>query len=152
MMKGSEKAFRQQTGAMLLEALIAILIFSLGILAIVGLQAVSITQANDAMFRTHASLLANELIGQMWTTVDRTQADPLSAFRSSPAGAAYTAWLAKVQADLPGVSASTNSPNVAVTADDNGVLSVVTIDLFWKLPSEPANVPAHHYVVTTQIQ
>lgn len=130
---------------MLLEALIAILIFSMGILAIVGLQAASIKNANDAMYRTNASLLANELIGHMWVS-NRTVATMQANF-SSPGGAAYTDWLANVQAALPGVTASTNLPTVNIAA--NGT---VTIGIFWKLPSEPASMAAHTYVAVAQIQ
>jgi type IV pilus assembly protein PilV len=53
---------------MLLEALIGILIFSLGILSLVALQATSIQLTSDAKYRTDASLLANRLIGQMWAS------------------------------------------------------------------------------------
>lgn len=58
---------------MLLEALIAILIFSVGILAIVALQAVSIKLAGDAKYRSDAALLAEEMLAQMWVS-DRTPA------------------------------------------------------------------------------
>src|ERR1700686_5937455 len=56
-----------QRGAFLLEALIGILIFSLGVLGIVGLQARAIRFTNDAEFRAEAMYLANSLISQMWT-------------------------------------------------------------------------------------
>jgi type IV pilus assembly protein PilV len=59
---------RAQAGVMLLEALIGILIFSLGILSLVALQATSIQLTSDAKYRTDASLLANRLIGQMWAS------------------------------------------------------------------------------------
>lgn len=136
---------KKQTGAMLLEALIGILIFSMGILAIVGLQAASVKNANDAMYRTNASLLANELIGHMWVS-NRTAA-ALQANFSSPSGAAYVDWLAHVQAGLPGVTDTANLPSVNVAA--NGT---VTIGIFWKLPGEPAAMAAHTYVAVAQIQ
>ncbi len=137
------KPTRQQTGSMLLEALIAILIFSMRIIAVVGLQAASLKNANDAMFRTTASLLANELIGKMWVS-NRTT---LQTNFNSPAGAVYNDWLTTVQASLPGVDATTNLPSVNVAA--NGT---VVIGIFWKLPSEPAGMPAHTYVAVAQIQ
>jgi type IV pilus assembly protein PilV len=139
------KPASRQTGAMLLEALIAILIFSMGILAIVGLQAAAIKNANDAMYRTNASLLANELIGHMWVS-NRTVAAMQANF-SSPGGAAYTDWLTNVQATLPGVTATANLPTVNIAA--NGT---VTIGIFWKLPSEPAGMAAHTYIAVAQIQ
>lgn len=79
---------------MLLEALIAILIFSIGILAIVALQAVSIKLAGDAKYRSDAALLAEEMLAQMWVS-DRTPAT-LSALFATNADAcsAQTAGIA----------------------------------------------------------
>ena len=51
---------------MLLEGLIAIVIFSLGVLAIVGMQASMVRASSDAKYRVDASFLANQKIGQMW--------------------------------------------------------------------------------------
>ena len=48
-----------QQGVMLIEALVAILIFTLGIVALMGLQANSMKQMSDAKYRTDASYLAN---------------------------------------------------------------------------------------------
>ena len=47
-----------QSGVMLLEALIGILIFSVGILAMVGMQAIAIRLSTDARDRAEASNLA----------------------------------------------------------------------------------------------
>ena len=55
-----------QRGATLLEAMVGILIFSLGILALVGMQALAIKQVNDAKYRADASFFANQIIGEMW--------------------------------------------------------------------------------------
>jgi type IV pilus assembly protein PilV len=57
---------RSQTGAILLEALIAIVIFSMGILAVAGLQATMIRNTTDANFRAEAAFIAQQVIGQMW--------------------------------------------------------------------------------------
>ena len=59
-----------QRGMMLVEGMIAILIFSFGILAIIGTQAVAIKQTTDAKYRVDASFLANQSIGAMWTDKD----------------------------------------------------------------------------------
>lgn len=61
-----------QKGAVLLEALIAILIFSMGILALVGLQAAMLQNATDAKLRADASYLAQQRIARIW-------ADPVNA-------------------------------------------------------------------------
>ena len=65
--KTSIRLRQRQRGAYLLEALIGILIFSFGILGIVGLQAQAIRFTNDSEYRAEAVYLANSLISQMWT-------------------------------------------------------------------------------------
>lgn len=56
----------RQGGVAMLEALIAVLLFSFGILALVGLQASSMRLATDAKMRIDASYLANQKIGEAW--------------------------------------------------------------------------------------
>lgn len=56
----------KQSGIALVEALIAILLFSFGILALVGLQALMQKNVTQSKLRGEASYLANQLIGQMW--------------------------------------------------------------------------------------
>ncbi len=55
-----------QRGIALIEALIAILLFSMGVLALVGLQSAMIKNSSDADFRAEASYLAQQWIGRMW--------------------------------------------------------------------------------------
>lgn len=133
---------------MLLEALISILIFSIGILGIVSLQALSIKNSGDAKYRSDASLLANQLIAQMWVS-DRTPAVVQAKFASLSSGAAYTAWLNDVAAALPGASAT--PPNVAINTVTATIApsSFVTITIYWNAPSEAPK--AHKYTVVAQI-
>lgn len=56
----------QQQGAVLLEALIAILIFSFGILALAGLQGAMIKNTTEASYRAEASNIAQQQLGQIW--------------------------------------------------------------------------------------
>lgn len=134
---------RTQQGSVLLEALIGILIFSMGILAIVGLQATSIKLASDAKYRSDASLLANQLIGKMWGS-DRTAATLKSAYES---GSTYNAWASQVQATLPGVSGS-NLPVVSVSTAASSV-GQVTVTVYWQSPAESNR---HTYNLIAQIQ
>ena len=55
----------RQHGFALLEGLIAILIFSMAILAVAGLQATAIAQSTEAQYRADAAFLANQLLAQM---------------------------------------------------------------------------------------
>ncbi|MDD5242206.1 MAG: prepilin-type cleavage/methylation domain-containing protein [Sulfuricella sp.] len=129
----------KQTGSALLESLIAILIFSMGILAIIGLQAVSIKNTAGAKYRTDASMLANQVIGQMWVD-DKTNA-ALVANYSSPGGAKYLTWKANVEQALPGVAS--NAPTITIDA-----ANAATVTIRWQSPGEGA---PHNYVATARI-
>jgi type IV pilus assembly protein PilV len=144
---------KAQTGVMLLEALIGILIFSLGILSLVALQATSIQLTSDAKYRTDASLLANRLIGQMWAS-GLTPADLETAFESG--GDQYNAWLADVQGieGLPGVvAASSGIDSTLPTVTVDAATGQVVITLFWRTPQMPTSGAnsSHRHVVVSQI-
>jgi type IV pilus assembly protein PilV len=127
---------------MLLEALIAILIFSLGILALVGMQAAAVKNVGEAKYRSEASLLVNKLLGTMWAS-DRTTATLKTNFE--PGGAGYNAWLASVTTALPGVGSY--PPTVVVDPD-----GIVTIKVSWLAPSAAAGTEAHQYTAVAQIK
>ena len=55
-----------QKGAVLLESLVAIVVFSMGVLAIAGLQAVMVTNTTEASMRAEATYIAQRTIGSMW--------------------------------------------------------------------------------------
>lgn len=62
-----KQSAKQQKGAILLEALIAILIFSFGILAISGLQGAMVKNTTDSNYRAEASYIVQQYVGRMWT-------------------------------------------------------------------------------------
>jgi type IV pilus assembly protein PilV len=134
-----------QKGVMLLEAMIAILIFSMGILAIIGMQARSIALVSDSMYRSQASFLANEIIGQIW--VSRVvAATPTTSNLPNfiyPGGSApeLATWLAKVNAELPGSAA--NPPVITVDATNT-----VTVTINWKPPD---SLTVHRLVSVVQV-
>lgn len=127
MSKGSHNS---QGGVALLEALIAILIISFGILGIIGLQATSVSLTTDARYRVEAAAFAERLVAEMWVS------DPLTL----PADYAWTGtgvppaklqkWYGDLQAGggaLPGVG--DKKPTVAFGANN-----LVTVTVFWKPP------------------
>lgn len=63
-----------QQGVVLLEALVAILIFSMGVLALVGLQAAMIKNTSDSKYRSEASFIAQQRIGMIWSDPDNAVA------------------------------------------------------------------------------
>lgn len=154
-MKNRGNFAHHQQGVMLLEALISILIFSIGILAIVALQANSIKLASDSKYRADANLLSNELIGQMWLA----HSSPSFATAFTTGGASYVAWVSSVAATIPTTGAS--SPAVTIVAGSaipglpaaSSPTSVVTIDIYWSVPGETPNMAttSHHYSTVTQI-
>ena len=58
-----------QSGVALIEVLISILLFSLGILGLIGLQARAISFSVDAEDRNRAALFANEIATSSSTSV-----------------------------------------------------------------------------------
>ncbi len=140
----AQPRLRSQAGSMLLEAFIAILIFSMGILAIVGMQASAIKSSADAGYRSEASLLANELIGNMWVS-NRTAATLQTNFQgiSGTGGVGYTSWYSSVQA-LPLPGAAANPPTVTV----DPVSGLVQVTIFWQAPDSVV----HNYTMLAQIQ
>lgn len=55
-----------QSGVVLLEALVAILIFSIGLLGMLGMQAASVNAVSDAKYRSEAAMVANQIVARMW--------------------------------------------------------------------------------------
>ena len=137
----------QQRGATLLEAMVAILIFSLGILALVGMQALAVKQVADAKYRADASFLANQIIGEMW--VKRTSPGFLADHNytgTGPPPAGLANWIASVQNALPGISAGVNQPTVTVAgAAPNWT---VTVTVSWQ---PPATTAPHNHVTIAYI-
>jgi len=135
-----------QSGVMLLEALIGILIFSIGILAMVSMQAVSIKLATDSRDRAEASNLASELVGEMW--LNRAA---LASYQYSGSGtvpAALANWIAEVEASLPDAAAI--PPIVTVGASPLGVSvgTETTVTVRWRSPSDTT---VHQFVMTAYI-
>jgi type IV pilus assembly protein PilV len=131
---------------MLLEALIGILIFSLGILAMVGLQAMSIKLASDSRDRAEASNLASQLVGEMW--VNRTALATYVYSGTGTAPAALTNWVTQVNSSLP--DSATYPPIVTVGASPLGaaVGTQTTVTLRWRNPTEAT---VHQFVMTAYI-
>lgn len=126
-----------QRGVLLLEALIAILIFSMGILALVGLQAASINSVVEAKYRVDASFFANRIISEIW--VDRPNlgtyaCDPCT---TSNGNDKTQQWVEAIQDDasvgLPGVTDADNQPKIEVAGN------TVTVTVRWKAPRATAS-------------
>ena len=134
-----------QRGAYLLEALVGILIFSFGILGIVGLQAQSIRMTNDSEYRAEAVYMANALISKMWTD----NPNQLVTKYASPGGVEFQDFRDNHVHTAFG-TAMTVDPEVLV---DDGALPppptknshVVRVTVSWQLPGDPV---VHNYTTT----
>ena len=58
---------QKQAGVILIEALVGMLIFLIGVLALMGMQAAAISNTSQAKYRSDASLLAGQIVSQMWS-------------------------------------------------------------------------------------
>jgi type IV pilus assembly protein PilV len=157
----------REEGVMLIEALIAILIFSIGILAVVGMQATAIKNVTESKSRSEAAFLAEELMAQMWIDQNISPA-PVQVNTSNVNVANYnypgsgspparlgtisppTGWIGRVTTKLPG--ATNVLPKVTITnATPSG--ATVKIEIFWQLPEEATlGLPPHSHTVMASIQ
>ena len=62
-----------QGGFFLIEAMVAILIFALGILGLVAMGGTAVSSQSDAQYRTEASSLADAIAGEIALGIDRTE-------------------------------------------------------------------------------
>lgn len=151
------KKFRQ-SGFFLLEALLAILIFSLGILGMVAMNARAIQAKADAAYRTDAAKFADEIASQIALNVDRStptqMQNSLATFAHQPtplpngsgcgggggapsSNTVVTDWLSRVTNATTGLPGAVDSwQQIIVTGAAN--FNSVTVTLCWKVPSETA--------------
>jgi type IV pilus assembly protein PilV len=146
---GTPPSSLKSAGYFLLELLISLTLFAIGILGIIALQAISIRDNTQAEYRLNASFLGDALIAQMWAD-DRTPTSLVNNYQTG--GAKYAVWLAKVSAQLPGAVA--NPPTVTVTvvngpAPPATAKTLIDVALKWKMPGES---DVHQHVATTVIK
>lgn len=143
----------RQCGFTLIEVLVSILIFTLGILGLVGMQATAIKLSTDAHQRAQATFLADQLLARMLISDPTTAATfahkPGGVTACAPTGTAstnalVTAWLAEVTAAFP--LAAADEQQIVVT----GVpANEVTVKLCWQ---NSANDTPHMLEVSSRVQ
>lgn len=163
---------RKQQGSMLLEALISILIFSIGILAIIGLQATSIKMSSDAKYRTDASMLANQQLALMWgdmasattatTAGTPTPFDPLEFVSYASGGTNFNPWYTNIASRLPNASAAIATTTILscnnnpCPASPASVLQTTRTDVIltinWQAPGENVHTYQTTALVSSQKQ
>lgn len=114
-----------QQGVALLESLIAILLFSMGILALVGLQGAMVKNTSDAKYRAEATFIAQQRLGLMWVGTS------LADYEELP----------------PGTDISAMLPSGRRTVDISPE-RVVTVTITWQLPGDAV----HSYSTNARIE
>lgn len=128
---------------MLLEVLIGMLLFLIGITGIVSLQAASAKHTTDAKYRTEATYLANSIIGRMWADTPNlaSYATPAATSCPDPADTTRDKWICEVATTLPNATGA-NAPTIVI----NG--PTVTVTVQWQ---RDVTDPVHNHVITTDI-
>jgi type IV pilus assembly protein PilV len=162
----------RQRGFFLIEAMVAILIFALGILGLVAMGGTAVSSQSDAQYRTEASSIADAIAGEIALGIDRSseanKAATLGAFAhqtnpppsTTPAPCAFAgtpidgtvkpgvAALLNRAANLavaPGLPGAT-AANQQIFIDAAGNFNRVVITLCWKTASD--NAWRRHSLVT----
>lgn len=150
-----------QTGAGMIEVLVAIVILSIGLLGLAGLQTAGLKSNQSASFRSTASILAYSILDSM--RANRTSAGEGSYNHSFPedvstetetAIAAEAEAAAEVEAEVPGdVQAWLNELALRLPAG-NGAIDIdadnkVTITIQWD--DSRGELAAQQFVMTTRL-
>jgi hypothetical protein len=126
------RARNRTRGAMMLEALVAAVVFAFAALAIAGFQARASRLLNDAHFRVEAQHLAHAALARMLAADSVTL---YAEFDMRAGGAGYRALAAQAMR-LPGVTASRYAPEVLITPGPSATSRTAAVTLIWKLPGD----------------
>ena len=104
-----------QQGFALIEVLVSMLLFSLGVAGLIGMQARALQVSTDAQDRVQAAQLAQSLSSEMWVIKSTMLSD-----------AAVAAWKSQIESSLP---------NGAGEITQNLIGTDATISVTWLAPS-----------------
>jgi len=121
------------SGMVLLEVLISILLFSFGVLGLVGMQVIATQNSLNSQDRAIASILANDMVSQMWIKKSGSIA---------AVAADINVWKLKVQ----------NSALSNAIGDVTQVGDIATITITWKAPTKTAADNRNKYETNVVVQ
>jgi type IV pilus assembly protein PilV len=151
-----------QSGVLLIEAMVAILIFTIGVIALMGVQAAAVRSNSDSKIRMDAEFFADQLLSEM--TVDgrdannKIDATALQAkYGSASAGSGFVSWRTRVlnvaNGGIPTGSVATpltvTVAQVPVVNPSDPSAAVVTIIIQWVAPNDSSATPRR--LVTTSV-
>ncbi|MCX7627171.1 MAG: hypothetical protein N2Z69_01980 [Methylophilaceae bacterium] len=133
---------KAQAGSFILEALVSLVIFAVGLIALMGMSAQAVSQIGQSKYRNDASFLASELIGTLWVS-------PVA-----PSAFDYDDWTTRVSALLPGGEAVVGDPpddpddlDCKDTGTGKPTGNTVCIKITWRDKDM-----THQYLTTTRIE
>lgn len=145
--------FTQQSGVILIEVLVAILIFALGILGIIGLYAVTAKTSVDAAIRADAAQLADDVIALMQVSDFKT----LSVDFVSPGTKTTDFKTGRVDPLLPSAEFTVVIANVDTVAAVSSVAAsggsgkLVTVTAKWLTPGRDGTSVKSQHISRTAI-
>jgi type IV pilus assembly protein PilV len=122
---------RRQGGMTLVEVLVSVLIFSFGLVGLVGLQGRALQFSTSAEDTNRAALLANEITAKMTIT------------QAAPTSSDLTTWQTRVADPTSG-----GLPNGSGTVSTDATTGLTTITITWRAPNAVSGTPDNRY--TTQ--
>jgi type IV pilus assembly protein PilV len=159
----SRASQKSQSGVILIEALVAILIFTIGVIALMGVQAAAMRSTSDSKIRMDAEFFVDQLFSEM--VIDSRGAGGIIDFArlstrydSTQNGPGFQRWRNRVRdvanGGLPGVTTAAMEPVVTVTnlPTLGGVTMVgVTVLVQWRGPNDLQTAPSRRVVSSTLI-
>jgi len=116
-------------GESLISSMLSMLVFSAGIMSMLGLLSNTLIETASVEYRSKASTIAsNTLVNMM---IGDKSLRNLRAQYAAPNGAQYQEFLSRVQSNLPGTLEEKNYPTISL-----GNKGVVEIKIKWKSPSD----------------
>lgn len=105
----------RDSGIALIEALVSILIFSFGLLGLIGLEARAINFSVNSEDRNRAALLANDVASAMWLAGNVTLNTATLAALQTRVADATSGGLANGTLTIAAVAGTTNSADITIT-------------------------------------
>lgn len=116
-------------GESLISSILSMLVFSAGIISLLGLLTNTLIETASVEYRSKASAIAsNTLVNMM---IGDKSLNKLKTHYASPNGEQYKELLRRVQSNLPGTLEEKNYPTISVSEK-----GVVEIKIKWKSPSD----------------
>lgn len=163
-----------ESGVVLIEALVAILLFLMGVLGLVAAVGQTVSNEADSEYRTVAAKAAAEMMNTIWVNVSRSTpqatVNSLQAFQYQSGGNACSfngvspnnplvaAWVSALQNGVVNQSTGVADPTTALPGTGNmqqilvntaaGSFNNVQITVCWQGPHD--NFP-HRYVLSSYI-